>query len=66
MIDHCVEYEPKGIDWAVMDANDDGREAYELGLGRDANRHQAGTRLHQAWVDGWGTQQAAREADQSL
>ena len=61
MQDVGVEYEPKGIEFAAMDANDDGAEANERGVPLEANPHTACTRLHTAWADGWNTQQATRE-----
>lgn len=61
MHDVGVEYEPRGIEFAAMDAQDDGREANEQGRPATDNPHRAGTRLHMAWSDGWDSAQTVRE-----
>lgn len=45
----------QGIEFAAMDAIDDGVEANERGLPLEANPHWAGTRLYNAWADGWNS-----------
>ena len=61
MYDAGVEYEPKGIEFAAMDANDEGLEASERGRPLAVNPYKRGTRLSLAWADGWRTQQANQE-----
>lgn len=61
MQSYSADSNPTRLEFAAMDAYDDGREANQDGKPQAANPHAAGTRLHTAWDDGWQTQDAVRQ-----